>query len=121
MIKFFFFKYYFSDETDKEGIQKLTNNPEILTGMFSTQAATSVKMIYANYLCRFNDMSDISVVSDIFSACDVLMSEWRDEIFTQKYALNLSVRGAMVTNSKPARGRTTVKGYKNLFAKRYNL
>lgn len=85
--------------------------------MFSSQANTCLKMIFVNYAPRFTRMEDVALAADYLSTTDVLMNEWRDDALSL-YGLNIGIRGAMVTNSEPARGfKGTIRGYKIFFAK----
>ncbi|XP_063699032.1 cell cycle checkpoint protein RAD17 [Culicoides brevitarsis] len=99
----------------KDNQLTLTNDPEYLTDLFSTQANTCTKMIFVNYIERFTKMEDIASALDLLSLSDVMMNDWRDDTLSL-LGLNIAIRGTMVTNTEPVTGyKGKIKGFKNTF------
>lgn len=89
-------KHYLIDqETNSD---QLLHSPEQLADDFMSQPAVFMNLLHANYLCHFKDIDDIVQSTDMLSIADVVLNEWRvniyiDLISSQQYIISFSILG----------------------------
>lgn len=71
-------------------------------------------LIHHNYVSHFQRLDDILGAVELLSCSDVIMNEWRSDM-SAEIAMNLAVRGVMVSNEMPVTGRwMPIRSGKNL-------
>lgn len=75
-------------------MKTLTNPPETIIAVLTTQPLTNLNLIHANYSGHFQDIDDVASAADILSEAEVILNEWRVLKIRNvvKVKLNLLVR-----------------------------
>lgn len=94
-----------------DAAKHLTHSPEGITDAFCTQPSNFLLFLFSNYLTHFSSIPDSAACLHELSMSDYLSTEYRDQALPI-IALNIGIRGAMVSNSAPVSGWHPVKGHR---------
>lgn len=99
------FSHFLDQETaDENGNKQLLHSPDEIGSLLCSQPSSSINLIHNNYIGHFQQFEDIVEAVEYLSSSDIIMNEWRSDQ-SHEIALNVAVRGMMVSNEKPVTGR----------------
>ncbi|XP_022185090.2 cell cycle checkpoint protein RAD17 [Nilaparvata lugens] len=78
------------------------HSPSEIVDNFLTEPNKLVNILHENYLERFSNIKDVCSASEMLENSDVLLSEFSGRDTLTEYALSVTVRGLMTTNSQPS-------------------
>lgn len=93
---------------------RFEHSPESIVDQFITMPSLFVSFLHENYLRYFGDFTDLKFASEIFSASETFLNNWKDVNIIKTYGLWIAVMGLMVYNKNAVSKWNPVQGPKHL-------
>ncbi|XP_044730023.1 cell cycle checkpoint protein RAD17 [Chrysoperla carnea] len=93
---------------------RFIHNPDGIVNNFLSMPSNFIAFLHENYPSHYESIHDLCTGVDMLSLSDLFLQDWREKDASNLFALNIAIRGLMVSNNNTSSSWNLVRGPKNL-------